>query len=131
MDSDPKYGAPCCEKASVPHRSAKERLSDIAGAIAQIQSYVQGMTFETFERDLRTMHAVELNFIVIGEAARAVPKEFTEAHPEIPWAEMRGMRNVITHGYFTVSAAIIWETIQNDLPVALAPVRRLLDERND
>lgn len=97
-------------------------------AIERIQTYIAGLTLETFERDLRTVHAVELNLVVIGEAARAMPDEFTATHAQIPWAEMRGMRNVITHAYFAVSVSTIWVTIQNDLPPLLQPLRDLLAE---
>jgi uncharacterized protein with HEPN domain len=77
------------------------------------------MTFETFATDERTIEAVQFNLIVIGEAARHVPDDVVATHPEVPWREMRGLRNVIAHAYFSVSLPIVWTTITSDLPPLL------------
>ncbi|MEZ4272984.1 MAG: HepT-like ribonuclease domain-containing protein [Myxococcota bacterium] len=53
---------------------------------------------------------------MIGEAASHIPENFQDDHPHWPWFEMRGMRNLMVHEYFSVSPEIMWETIQNDLP---------------
>lgn len=95
-------------------------------AIGKIRSYTAGMDFATFAADERTIDAVIRNFTVIGEAANHLPDEFVSRHPGVPWAEMRGMRNVVIHEYFGVSLAIVWETIQHDLPEAEASLRALL-----
>ena len=114
----------------MPHRAARERLSDILNAIERIRSYTDGLTYEQFCTDRRTAEAVQLNFIIIGEAAGHVPDELVQAHPGIPWREMRGLRNVITHGYFSVSLLVVWQTATNDLPPLLRRVRELLDQVN-
>jgi uncharacterized protein with HEPN domain len=51
------------------------------------------MEVESFSQDIKTIRAVELNFIIIGEAATGIPDDIQEAHPEIPWHFMRAMRN--------------------------------------
>ena len=43
-----------------------------------------------------------------GEAATHVPEEVVLAHPEIPWRDMRDMRNFVVHEYFGISDKIIW-----------------------
>lgn len=62
------------------------------------------------------MRAIELDLIIIGEAANAIPEEVQEAHSEIAWHLMRGMRNRLIHTYFSVSPKILWDTIHQDLP---------------
>jgi uncharacterized protein with HEPN domain len=57
---------------------------------------------------------------VIGEAVRRLPPELTAAHPEIPWAAMRGMRNHIVHGYDTIDLELVWKVGRDELP-PLAP----------
>jgi len=47
---------------------------------------------------------------IIGEAARHVPDDVAAAHPELPWAEMRAMRNVLVHAYFDVTNETLWKT---------------------
>lgn len=112
----------------MPHRASVERLTDILQALERIRVYVDGLTFEEFCNDTRTVEAAQFNFIVIGEAARHIPDDVTEQHPEIPWPEMRGLRNVVAHGYFTVSLAILWRTITDDLPPLVAPLQALVGE---
>ncbi len=53
----------------------KERIQDILDAIAEIQTFTAGMDFNTFRNDQRTIRAVELDFIVIGEASNQIPEE--------------------------------------------------------
>ncbi len=97
-------------------RSWLERIQDILDAIDEIQSFTKGIDFETFRRDVRTIRAVELNFIIIGEAANQIPEDIEEKHPEVPWHLMRAFRNRLVHVYFQVDAKLLWDTIQNDLP---------------
>jgi uncharacterized protein with HEPN domain len=60
--------------------------------------------------------AVIRNFIVIGEAAYHIPEEICWTNPEIPWSDMRSMRNFVVHEYFGVNYKILWDTIRIDLP---------------
>jgi uncharacterized protein with HEPN domain len=68
-------------------------------AMVLIQGYVQGMTFEQFCSDRKTLDAVERNFILIGEAAGQVPGQIRESFPSIPWRDMSDMRNYVVHQY--------------------------------
>jgi hypothetical protein len=115
-----------CAKPFVPPRGSEQRLRDILAAIDKIRRYTAGMDFATFAGDERTIDAVIRNFTVIGEAANHLPDELVSHQPGVPWAEMRGMRNVVIHEYFGVSLAILWETIQHDLPEAERSLGELL-----
>ena len=90
-----------------------------------MRSYVQGMTFETFGSDQRTIDAVVRNLTVIGEAAGHVPEDIRAANPDVPWRLMARMRNVVVHEYFGVDTSILWETIQQDLPTIVAPLNAI------
>jgi len=68
--------------------------------------YVENMGKDNFLADKRTQQAVVLNLIVLGEASTKVMDGypgFTQAHPEIAWRSLRGMRNRIAHGYFDIN----------------------------
>ncbi len=67
------------------------------------------------------------NLAILGEAVRGIPQELEAAHPEVPWDDMRGMRNVVIHEYFQVSLSIVWETVQVDLEVLETSLQDLLD----
>lgn len=85
-------------------------------------SFVDGLDQADFLDDKRTQQAVIMSLIIIGEAATKVMDgyaEFTQAHPEVPWRSMRGMRNRIAHGYFDINLDVVWETVQTALPELL------------
>jgi len=84
-------------------------------AVAEITAFTQGIAFDAFQYDVKTMRAVELDFIIIGEAASHIPEEVQSAHPEVPWHLMRAMRNRLVHAYFSVDPQIVWDTIYHDL----------------
>jgi uncharacterized protein with HEPN domain len=99
------------------------RLADYLGhmrqAVADACSFIEGLHKDDFLADKRTQQAVIMNLVIIGEAAAKVMDgypEFVEAHPEVPWRNMRGMRNRIAHGYFDIDLEIVWETVVSALP---------------
>jgi uncharacterized protein with HEPN domain len=105
----------------VSPRGWQERIQDILEAIAEIQAFTRDMEWDAWRADAKTQRAVELDFIVIGEAASRIPDQIEETYPHIPWSLMRAMRNRLVHAYFAVDERLLWETVQNDLP-ALASV---------
>jgi uncharacterized protein with HEPN domain len=92
----------------------------------EIEAFTDRFTFQQFQTDLKTVRAVEMNLIVIGEATVMIPLEVQEAHADVPWHLMRGMRNRIVHAYFAVDERILWDTIQNDLPLLAKQLRELI-----
>jgi Protein of unknown function DUF86 len=50
-------------------------------------------------------------------------------NPELPWADMRDMRNIVIHAYFDVQLQVVWRTVQEDLPKLKQQVEHLLSER--
>lgn len=107
-------------------REVQQRIRDILAAIAEIQKFTQGMDYGTFRDDERTIRAVEMNFIIIGESANHISEEFGEFHLDIPWNLMRAMRNRVVHVYFSIDSKLLWETIQNDLPPLVPKLEKLL-----
>ena len=114
----------------MPRRSWTLRISDIIEAIEAALDYIGGMTFEQFVADRRTCDAVVRNFIIIGEAASHLPEDFIKTHSELPWREMRDMRNIVVHEYFGVDKMIVWETLQNNLPPLLPLLRHLMESKS-
>lgn len=104
------------------------RLKDMIAAIEETRAFTAGMGFEAFRDDPRTLKAVHWNLSVVGEAARHAPAEVVAAHPEVPWAPMRDMRNRILHGYDTVDAGIVWQVVQAEMPLLLTALERLAQE---
>lgn len=110
----------------MPRRNWELRISDIIKAIETALYYSAGMTFEQFVADRKTIDAVVRNFIIVGEAASHLPEDFIERHPELPWRDMRDMRNIVVHEYFGVDNMIVWETLQKNLPPLLPLLMHLM-----
>jgi len=72
------------------------------------------------------MYAVIRAFEIIGEAARQIPEKVRDDNPKIPWREIMGMRNKLTHEYFGVNTKVVWRTVQEDLPVIIPALRKML-----
>ncbi len=110
----------------MPPRKWNLRIEDMIEAIERIQKYTQGMSYEEFSSDSKTIDAVVRNFEVLGEAAGHVPAEIQKAHPHLPWSKIRGMRNLLAHEYFGVSDSILWTTATVDINQLLPPLKAIL-----
>jgi len=109
-------------------RTYIDYLADILDAIEKVTRFIEGMNFEAFSQDDKTVFAVVRGLEIIGEAAKQIPSSVRDSHPEIPWREMAGMRDKLTHGYFGVNLTVVWKTATEDLPTLEPAIRRLLSE---
>ena len=114
---------------------SKYRLPDYLEHMQQAATdacgFIEGLTREDFLGDKRTQQAVIMSLIIIGEAATKVMDgyiEFAQTHGQVPWRNMRGMRNRIAHGYFDVNLDVVGDTVQTALPELL---QQLLAVRQD
>jgi len=103
------------------------RLSDYLGHMQQAatdaMSFVDGLDRDDFLADKRTQQAVVMSLLIIGETATQILNRhptLTQSHPDIPWRNMRGMRNRIAHGYFEIDFDVVWETVKTALPALVA-----------
>lgn len=65
---------------------------------------------------------------IIGEAVFMLSKEFKEAHPEVEWDTIEGMRHVLVHGYYQIDPNQLWETIDKDIPLLKRQIVSLVGE---
>ncbi len=107
-------------------RDWKDYIQDILIAIQEIFSFTSGTNFESFRNDVKTIRAVELNFIIIGEAVNAIPEDVQTNYPHIPWHFMRAMRNRLVHVYFEVDPKLVWDTVKNDLPPLIPALEKFI-----
>jgi uncharacterized protein with HEPN domain len=89
----------------------RHALDDILQAIGGIQTAVDGKVFEDFEREWLLRLAIERAVEIISEASRAVPDEIKAIRPEIPWAQIKAIGNVLRHGYESLSQPVIWNVV--------------------
>lgn len=102
-------------------------IQDIVESMEKILDYTRGLEFDDFVNNQMAYDAVIRNLEIIGEAARNVADEITSKHPEIPWSDMVGMRNILIHSYLGVDDFIVWNTVKN-LP-ELIPKLNIIKEQ--
>jgi uncharacterized protein with HEPN domain len=117
---------------------SENRLIDYLGHMLEATqlavSYIAGLSKDDFLADKRTQQAIILNIVVIGEAATKLAKdypEFIEQHSDVPWKNMKGMRNRIAHGYFDINLDIVWDTVQTALPQLAVQLAAIRDEQGE
>lgn len=101
-------------------------LTHIHESIEKIESYtVEGRS--AFVSDSKTQDAVIRNFEIIGEATKRLSAEAKAQHPNIPWQEVAGFRDIMIHDYEGVDSLEVWNIVENHLPQRHQAVASLLD----
>jgi len=91
-------------------------IEDIIEAMNDAMSFVEGMEYDDFLKDRKTIYAVIRAIEIIGEAVKKIPESVKNRYPQIPWREMAGMRDKLIHEYFGVNLRAVWDTIKQDIP---------------
>jgi len=103
-------------------------VSDVLEAIAKIERYTSGLTYEAFEANDLVVDAVVRNLEVIGEAVKHIPEELRERHTVIDWRRVIGFRNIVVHAYFEVDVEIVWMIATTRLPELRRVMEQMLKE---
>jgi len=106
-------------------RNPKLLVEDILESCHKIREYTEGMTFEMFVADSKTIDAVVRNFEIIGEAANRLPEDFKNLHQEIDWFRIRGFRNRLVHDYFGIDHSIVWQVKETYLSQLITNLEKI------
>lgn len=111
-------------------RDTPQKLQDIQDAISAIFKYTKYGRQAYDESELIQTWIIR-HLEIIGEAARAIPQNFKNEHPDIAWKQINGMRTVIVHMYFGVDLDIVWEVAEKDLEVLQKSIQPFLQNKSD
>lgn len=106
----------------------QESLIDIFQAAQRVLRFTQGVTRSELEANEEKQAAILYQLTVIGEATKRLSQELRRQHPTIPWKQMAGMRDIVTHHYDEVDPDVIWDVIQDDIPSLLALLEPLVSD---
>ena len=108
-------------------RDDRERLFDILEAIERIDKYASKGR-PAFEDDELIQTWVLHHLQLIGEEKRALSTEVKQRHPEAPWGQIAGMRNILVHEYFGIDTSAVWNVVEGDLPALKQQIEAILAE---
>jgi uncharacterized protein with HEPN domain len=109
-----------------PEKRDAAYMWDMLQAARDASAAASGLTAQQLQRDRMRMLALERSMELIGEAARRVSRHFREKHPQIPWKEIIGLRNILAHEYGRVDHAQLHATAARDVPTLIAALETLL-----
>lgn len=103
-------------------------LKDIIHYAEKIEQFVVGLDFDHFasneEKTLAVIHALQ----IISEAVNCLPSSLKKRYPDVPWADIVGMRNIIVHGYSLVDLKVVWKTVQESISPLHRAVTNILKD---
>jgi uncharacterized protein with HEPN domain len=107
-------------------------LADIVEAVTAVGRFLAVLEEtgrDAFVTDDLVRSAVLQKLTVIGEAAARVSDETMAQHPDVPWRQARGVRNLLVHAYFSVDWDIVWTTATESVPDLGARVAAIIEAR--
>jgi uncharacterized protein with HEPN domain len=99
-------------------------VADILQALDRVEE-IGRRGRDAFLGDWLLQDAAIRNFEIAGEAVKRVSQALQAAHPEIPWVDLAGFRDVLIHQYFRVDLEIVWALIEKRVAVLRGDVARL------
>lgn len=104
----------------------KSYIQDILNSCNKCLVFTKEMNFEDFEKDDKTISAVQHQILIIGEATKRLSSEFRSQHLHIPWKAMAGMRDILIHSYENADLEEIWKTIQVVMPDLISKLSKIV-----
>jgi uncharacterized protein with HEPN domain len=101
-------------------------LLDMLRKAKLIRDFLGDIDRDAFDKDLLRQHGIIYAIIVIGEAANRISEAFKGAHPEIPWQQIKGMRNIIVHDYDQIDLDVVWGVATVNIPSLIVIIERLI-----
>ncbi|NEQ97431.1 MAG: DUF86 domain-containing protein [Cyanothece sp. SIO2G6] len=103
-------------------------LLDIYNAAQCILQFASGLSKDDLAANIEKQSAILYQVIVVGEATKRLSINFRNTHPDIPWKEIAGMRDILAHQYDRVNLNTLWDVVQNDIPELVDLIMPLLPQ---
>ena len=94
-------------------------LWDMLDAARTVRQICADLDWNRYAADRKTQLAIERLLEIIGEAAGRVSPAFRDTHPEIPWRQIIGQRNILVHEYGEIKQERIWKVVAEDVPILI------------
>lgn len=101
-------------------------LEDIVAAAETIEEFVQGQHLESFQANRMIRSAVVHQLTIIREAVAHLSEDVRRLHPDVPWSDIKGLRNIVVHNYFGIDWEEVWRAATEDVPVLRTRIAQIL-----
>lgn len=103
------------------------RLYDLLATLDRLLALSTELNYATFLMREEVQDAVKLGLLRLGETTKYIPQSVQDRHPELPWAYLRDIRNLVAHDYFGIAPETIWRTLRDELPALRPHLQALAD----
>jgi uncharacterized protein with HEPN domain len=108
----------------------KGRLEHILDTIDKAIEFTKNVSFEEYQKNTILRFALVKCVEIVGEASYKLTNEFRAMHPEIEWRDIISMRHILVHGYYQTKDDVVWDTVQNHLPVLNEQIKTIYKKGN-
>lgn len=109
----------------------KAYVADVLGGMRSVVAYLGDLSFAAFVSDRKTVDAIHRQLEIMGEATKRLSPTLRNAHPEIPWKKMAGMRDRLIHGYDEIELDQVYDTVLAVIPPLIPCVEAILNSLPD
>ncbi|MCK4357384.1 MAG: DUF86 domain-containing protein [Candidatus Cloacimonetes bacterium] len=110
------------------HNKDRLYLEDIIASIEAIKIYTKDINYKEFVKDRKTYSATIRELEIVGEAVSNISENIKNKAPEIHWRDIKDLRNLLIHEYFGVDLEILWDIVNNDIPIIHKAIKTILSD---
>ncbi len=110
----------------LPEERDPAYLWDMLEAAREVDDMLKGHDMAVFLANRVLLRATERGIEIVGEAARRVSSSYQQAHPEVPWQQIIGQRNILVHKYGQIDHTMLYKTAIEDIPALIILLENLL-----
>ena len=103
-------------------------LRQLTDFIGEAEALVANELFETLTADAVKLRAFERVMELVGECAKRLPPDLRDRYPSVPWRQIAGMRDVISHAYEDLAYEVLWDACRQDLPKLRTEIVKILHD---
>ena len=114
------------QRSAVKHGGL--RAAEMLDCLERVGRHTAGLDRAAFLASELVQDAVLRNLAQLGEVSKYIPESVQVRWPDLPWNELRRLRNLIAHDYFGIDRELLWQTVTAELPPLRGELERLAEQ---